>query len=88
MDNADPHNSGRAQSCGKASRAEHLPHSAYGPDLAPSDFILFGYIIGKLSDDSYESRENLLKAIAEVFSGVDQEVPVNVFQSWVSSLKW
>jgi hypothetical protein len=56
MDNARPHNSGRAQSCIEASRAESLLHPAYSPDLVPSGFFLFGYIKGKLFDYNWESR--------------------------------
>jgi hypothetical protein len=34
MDNARPRNSGQAQRCIEASRAEHLSHPAYGLGLA------------------------------------------------------
>jgi hypothetical protein len=44
MDNAGPHNLGRAQECIEASRVECLLHPAYILDLAPNDFFLFGYI--------------------------------------------
>jgi hypothetical protein len=73
MDSAHLDNSRRAQRGIKASRAEHLPHRAYSSDLAPSDFFLFGYIKGKLSDHNCESREALWSAITEIFPGVDQK---------------
>jgi hypothetical protein len=42
MHNARNHNSSRAQRCIEASRAESPQHPASIPDLAPSDFFLFG----------------------------------------------
>jgi predicted amino acid racemase len=50
MNNARLQNSGRAQRCVEASRAESLPHLAYSPDLALNEFFLFGYIKGNLSE--------------------------------------
>jgi hypothetical protein len=79
-----PHNSRRVQRCLKASRAERLPHSADSPDLTASDFFLFGYIRGKPSDYNCESREDRLNAITEIFTGVNQEALLNVFESWVN----
>jgi hypothetical protein len=59
-----------------------LLHLAYSPDLAPSDFFLFGYIKGKLADFNCESREDLLNAMTEICTGVNQEVLPNIFESW------
>jgi hypothetical protein len=87
MDNLRPHNSGRAQRCIEASRAEQLPHPAYGPDLAPNDFFLFGYLNGKLSDSNCEIRKDVQNAITEIFTGVDHEVLRSIFESWVNGLK-
>jgi hypothetical protein len=88
MGNARPHNSGRAQRCIEASRAERLPHPAYSPDSAPSDFFLFAYIKGRLFDYNCESREDLLNSISEIFTGIDPEVSLSVFESWVNWLNW
>jgi HKD family nuclease len=57
--------------CLDASRAEFLLHPAYSPGLAPSDFFLFGYLKGKLSDHICEIREDFLNAITEIFIRVD-----------------
>jgi hypothetical protein len=61
---------------------------AYSSNLASSDFFLFRYIKGKLSDYNSESREGLVNAITEIFTGVDQEVPLSAFESRVNWLKW
>jgi hypothetical protein len=81
MDNARPHNSQRAQRCIDASRTEPLPHAACSPDLAAGDFFIFTYFKGKPSDYNYKSREDLLNVITEIFTGVDQEVVLNVLES-------
>jgi hypothetical protein len=65
MNNVRRHNSGRAQRYIEASRAERRPHPAHSPDLAPSDFFLFGCIKGKLSDYNCKNQENLLNAITQ-----------------------
>jgi len=39
------------------------PHPSYSPDLAPSDFFLFGYLKGKFNDHSFETQEQLYEAI-------------------------
>jgi hypothetical protein len=87
MDNEHPHNSGRAEKWTKASTAEHLSHPAYSSDLASSDFFLFVYIKGKLSNCNCESREDLLNAITEIFTGVHQEVLLTVFESRANRIK-
>jgi hypothetical protein len=81
MDNGRLHNLGRAQMCIEAPGPERLPHLVHSPDLAPSDFFLFGYIKGNLSGYSCESREDLLNQIAEIFTGVDRELLFSVFES-------
>jgi hypothetical protein len=88
INNGSPHNPGPAQKCVEASRVERLSHPIYSPDLAPNEFFLFEYIKGKLSDDNCESRENLLNATTEIFTGVDQEELPSVFESSVNRLKW
>jgi hypothetical protein len=87
MDNARFHNSGRAQECIRASKAERLPHPAYSPDLAKSDFFFFGYLKEKLTDYNCETREQLKEAIIEIFNEIPQDVLVSVFMSWMKRLR-
>jgi hypothetical protein len=78
----------RAQRWIEASKAERLLHPVYSPDLAPSDFFLFGHIKRTLFDHKYASREGLLNAITDTFTGIDQEVLLSVFKSWGNWFKW
>jgi hypothetical protein len=58
------------------------------PRLAPDGFVLFEYIKGKPCDFNCESREEILNAINKIFTGVDQEVLISIFESWANWLKW
>jgi hypothetical protein len=55
--------------------------SSLKPRPGPTDFFLFGHIKGKLSNYNCTSRDDLLKAATEIFTGVDQEVLFSVFES-------
>jgi hypothetical protein len=65
-----------------------LPHPPYSPDLAPSDFFLFGYIKEKLTDYDYRTREELKSAIIEICNEISDDVLINVFHSWLKRVKW
>jgi hypothetical protein len=65
-----------------------LPYPAYSPDLAPSDFFLFGCIKEKLTNFNCETRDNLKDAIVEIFNGIEKETLVAVFAGWMRRLKW
>jgi hypothetical protein len=59
LDNAHPHNSRWFHERIAASKAQCLPHPAYNPDRAPSDFFLFGHLNEKLLDFKCENRDDL-----------------------------
>jgi hypothetical protein len=74
---------GRAPERIRASKAERLPHPAYSPDLAPSDFFLFEYLKDKLTETNYETQEQLKEAIIGIFTEMPQDALVSVFISWM-----
>jgi hypothetical protein len=88
LDNPSPHNSRRSQECLGANRATRLQHPAYSPDLAPSDFFLFGYLKEKLTSFDCGSRDDLKSAITSIFSEIDKETLIAVFLSWMKRLRW
>jgi hypothetical protein len=63
-------------------------HPADNTDLASSDFFLFGSIKWQLYDYNYKNQKDILNTITESFIGVDQEVLLSVFESWINQLKW
>jgi hypothetical protein len=48
LDNVSSHHSRSSRECLEHFRALRMPHPAYSPDSAPSDFFLFGYLKSKL----------------------------------------
>jgi hypothetical protein len=65
-------------------RPQHLAHS---PDLAPSDFFLFGDLKEKLTDFDCRSREDLKSAITPIFNEKDNATVIAVFVSWIERFK-
>ena len=46
---------------------EVLPHPSYSPDLAPSDYHLFGFVKDQLRGQRYYTTEAIQKAVVSVF---------------------
>jgi hypothetical protein len=44
---------------------EVLPHPSYSPDLAPSDYHLFGFVKDQLRGQRFESREAIQKVVRQ-----------------------
>jgi transposase len=62
-------------------------HPPYSPDLAPSDFFLFGYVKKRLKGMVFPSYKELLDAIGEVVTGVESEILTAVFEHWMERLE-
>jgi len=52
---------------------EVLPHPAYSPDLAPSDYHLFSSIGHALAEWHFDSYEDVRKWLDEWFASKDKE---------------
>jgi histone-lysine N-methyltransferase SETMAR len=66
----------------------HLaPHPPYSPDLAPSAFLLFGYLKEKMLGRAFESAEALLDWIREEFESIHPDVLERVFESWITRVE-
>jgi hypothetical protein len=64
--------------------AFHPPDS---PDLAPSDFLLFGEVKERLKEMVFPSYEELLDAIGEVVTGIESKTLTAVFEHWMEGLE-
>jgi hypothetical protein len=64
------------------------PHPTYSPDLALSDFFLFGYVKERLKGMLFPLYEELLDAIGEVVAGIESETLTAVFEHWMERLEW
>ena len=81
-DNARPHMSIRTRNVLGDAKMEILPHPPYSPDLAPSDFFLFGYIKAKLRGTKFSDRTELLVAVREILLSIETSVLESTFSEW------
>jgi histone-lysine N-methyltransferase SETMAR len=86
LDNASPHNSYQSNECLLATKARRIPQPAYSPDLAPSDFFLFGFLKQKLRGVHLADREGLKSAITQIFAEIDKDMLVSVFLDWIERI--
>jgi hypothetical protein len=63
-----------------------MPHPPYSPDIAPSDFFLFGYSKHKLQGFSYNSADELFSAITHLMEHLEKVLLHRVFDEWISRL--
>ena len=55
---------------------ELIPHPAYSPDLAPSDFILFPNLKKDICGFHFQSDEEVVMAVEEWVNGKDPDFSV------------
>jgi hypothetical protein len=65
---------------------EMAPHPPYSPNLAPSDFFLFGHVKHVLEEADFPSEETLLAAIQRVLSDPTSDTLRAIFAKWVERL--
>jgi hypothetical protein len=63
---------------------KRAPHPAFSPDLAPSDFYLFGKIKTRLMGFEFESEQSLLDGVLGVINTISREELEGVFEDWLS----
>jgi hypothetical protein len=66
MDNASPHGSKQTIDFLSSLRLISASHPLYSPDLAPSDFYLFGKVKQLLVGKKFESTDEILHPIAQI----------------------
>ena len=64
-----------------------LPHPPYSPDLAPSDFFLFGFLKNKLMGYNFNSEEELLSKSYNILKKISRITLEEVFDEWIDRLK-
>ena len=71
QDNARVHTCKVAMDAVERNRYELIPHPAYSPDLAPSDFFLFPNLKKDICGLHFRSDEEVVRAVEEWVSGKD-----------------
>jgi hypothetical protein len=65
----------------------HVPHPFYSPDLAPSDFSLFGHATTSLVGKLFDATEDLLEAITEFLEEIQLSELEIVFGHWIERVR-
>jgi hypothetical protein len=66
---------------------KRAPHPAYSPDLAPSDFYLFGYVKQLLAGQEFPDGEAFVGAINASLEGIEKVTLQRVFLEWMERLR-
>ncbi|GFN97620.1 histone-lysine N-methyltransferase SETMAR [Plakobranchus ocellatus] len=69
--NATPHSANLTQQWLQCYSREILPHPAHSPDLAPSDFNLFGTLKRHLGGMAFETEDDLISELRNWFDNLD-----------------
>lgn len=84
LDNARPHLvAAKLQEMG----IERLQHPPYSPDLAPSDFYLFGYLKNSLEGTEARSEAHLLEIVTTILRSIPVSTLKNVYGEWMDRLQ-
>jgi len=87
-DNARPHTSTTTRTELERLGAIVLGHPPYSPDLAPSDFFLFGHIKRLLGGYHFENAGELLSMVVKIIDAITKEMRENVFLSGGGGWMW
>jgi hypothetical protein len=66
---------------------EQAPHTSYSPDLAPSDFYLFGYLKERLQRQHFEDGDQLFDAIIALTGTIQKVTLQRAFLEWIERLR-
>ena len=62
------------------------PQPEYSPDIASSDFFLFGYVKKQLECKHYMSEDDLYDDIVEILTEIPSEVLKSAYQAWIKRM--
>jgi transposase len=80
--NAGPHSSKRTREFMEENNTKRALHPPFSPDLAPFDFLLFGYIKRTLQGIEFTEKDDLLAKIREIVKGTSGTALKVVFIQW------
>jgi histone-lysine N-methyltransferase SETMAR len=88
LDNCRVHFSKATEQLITENHIGRLPHPPYSPDLAPSDFWLFGHVKTSVVGQTFDEPEQLLETITEFLNEIHPPEVVAVFSHWVEMVRW
>jgi len=85
FDNARPHKASIVNDYLAERSITAMPQPAYSPDLAPSDFWLFGFLKWQLG--SYPDEKSLKRAVTQKLESIPKEMYRKSFENWIERMK-
>jgi transposase len=64
-----------------------MPQPPYSPDLAPSDFFLFGYLKRRLRGKCCKTAEDLVREAKKIMDNIPKTTRLRVFRTWMWRLE-
>jgi AraC-like DNA-binding protein len=86
-DNARAHTAQLSMQYMAANKMKPAPHPPYPPDLAPSDFFLFGDIKRQLGGCSFNRIKDLHAAVKGILLQYEKTTLTGVFNEWIRRLQ-
>jgi len=86
FDNARAHTSRKVQEYMNSHNMKRAVQPPYSPDIAPSDFYLFGYLKDCLKGSKFDTPEELKFAIDHLLLSISHEELFKVFLKWEEKL--
>lgn len=86
-DNAKPHTARHTTQYIESHGMKKAPHPPYSPDIAPSDFFLFGYTKDKLQGCILKTRDQLFQKVEQIMHDIGVDVLHQVFAEWKRRLQ-
>lgn len=88
LDNSRVHNSIESMKKTAEFGFKRAPQPAFSPDIAPTDFFLWGDIKEKLKGSKFDDKDQLFEAITEISNKISREIKLNVFQHWIKRCEY
>ena len=86
MDNARVHTASIVRQFMQQNGFAVAPHPAYSPDLAPSDFYLFGALKSRITGRVFASSDEIIEWITREFQRISPDELERAFQEWKQRL--
>ena len=87
MDNAPCHRSSYTTNFMRDNNIVRMDHPPYSPDLAPSDFFLFGYMKDHFADTTFKDMDDAVLQISTWLRSIDKKVIIRTFKDWMERLQ-
>jgi hypothetical protein len=87
MDNVSVHTAREISEKLDVSRFKRMPQPLYSPDIAPSDFFLFGWVKTQLEWREYNKEDELYEVVDGILTGLSIEMIETVFVDWINRLQ-